>query len=125
MLMYIHIHNKYYFVISGSAPITGRMAIVTVNSLHCGVTYNITAGGMHNNGTPVGPGSSYKNITTGACPLEASEATYMHGNIYIHMHNCAYIEYSIVFLIVRFDKKSWLPKTKPVDNLQQSLFQKI
>ena len=60
MLMYIHIHNKYYFVISGSAPITGRMAIVTVNSLHCGVTYNITAGGMHNNGTLVGPGSSYK-----------------------------------------------------------------
>ena len=78
------------------------MAIVTVNSLHCGVTYNITAGGMHNNGTLVGPGSTYKNITTGICPLEASEVTYMHGNMYIHMHNCAYIEYSIVFLIVWF-----------------------
>ena len=70
--MYIY---KYYFVISGSAPITGRMAIVTVNSLHCGVTYNIIAGGMHNNGTLVGPGSSYGNITTGACPLKASEIT--------------------------------------------------
>ena len=50
------------------------MAIVTVNSLHCGVTYSITAGGMHNNGTLVGPGSSYGNITTGVCTLAASEA---------------------------------------------------
>ena len=49
------------------------MAIVTVNSLHCGVTYNITAGGMDNNGTLVGPGSPYVNITTGVCPLAASE----------------------------------------------------
>ena len=63
-----------HVVISGSAPITGRMAIVTVNSLHCGVTYSITAGGMHNNGTLVGPGSSYGNITTGVCTLAASEA---------------------------------------------------
>ena len=54
------------------------MAIVTVNLLHCGVTYNIIAGGMHNNGTLVGPGSSYGNITTGACPLEASEITQLH-----------------------------------------------
>ena len=51
------------------------MAIVTVNSLHCGVTYNITAGGMDNNGTLVGPGLSYRPITTGACPLVASEVS--------------------------------------------------
>ena len=62
-------------IISGRAPITGRMAIVTVNSLHCGVTYNITAGGMDNNGTLVGPGLSYGPITTGACPLVASEVS--------------------------------------------------
>ena len=51
------------------------MATVTVNSLHCGVTYNITAGGMDNNGTLVGPGLSYGPITTGACPLAASEVS--------------------------------------------------
>ena len=54
--------------ISGRAPVIDGMAIVTVNSLHCGVTYNITAQGMYNNGTTVGPGSSYRNITTGSCP---------------------------------------------------------
>ena len=51
------------------------MAIVTVNSLRCGVTYNITAGGMDNNRTLVGPGLSYGPITTGACPLVASEVS--------------------------------------------------
>ena len=56
------------------------MAIVTVNLLHCGVTYNITAGGMDNNGTLVGPGSSYGPITTGVCPSEVSQ---LHS--YIHM----------------------------------------
>ena len=54
-------------VIPGRAPIINGMAIVTVNSLHCGVTYNITAQGMYNNGTMVGPESSYGAITTGVC----------------------------------------------------------
>ena len=73
MFEYVNLRNVAYVVIPGSAPIIGEMAIVTVNSLHCGVTYNITAGGMDNNGTLLGPGSSYGNITTGACPLAASE----------------------------------------------------
>ena len=46
---------------------------MTVNSLHCGVAYNITAGGMRDDGTLVGPGSSYGNITTGICPLATRE----------------------------------------------------
>ena len=54
--------------ITGRAPIINGMAIITVNSLHCGVIYNITAQGIHNNGTLVGPGSSYGAITTGVCP---------------------------------------------------------
>ena len=69
-------------VIPGRAPIINGMAIVTVNSLHCGVTYNITAQGMYNNGTLVGPGSSYRNITTGLCPSKT------HGYIII-MHSTA------------------------------------
>ena len=68
-------------IISGRAPITGRMAIVTVNSLHCGVTYNITAGGMDDNGTLVGPRLSYGSITTGVCPLAASEVSQLHSYI--------------------------------------------
>ena len=62
-------------VISGRAPIIGRIAIVTVNSLHCGVTYNITAMGIHNNGNLVGPGSPYTNITTSDCLLIRSEVS--------------------------------------------------
>ena len=58
------------------------MAIVTVNSLHCGVTYNITAGGMDNNGTLLGPGSSYGPINTGVCPSEVSQ---LHIVIYIYI----------------------------------------
>ena len=64
-------------VISGRAPIINGIAIVTVISLHCGVTYNITAQGMYNNGTLVGPGSSYGAITTGVCPLTASKGAYV------------------------------------------------
>ena len=89
--MYVHIHNKYHSDILGSAPISNGMAIVTVNSLHCGVTYNITVGGMYNNGTLVGPGSSY-DVTTGICPLATSEFTYIHKYIQECMQNCAYIK---------------------------------
>ena len=88
--MYVHIHNKYHSGILGSAPISNGMAIVTVNSLYCGVTYNITVGGMYNNGTLVGPGSSY-DVTTGICPLATSEFTYIHTYIQECMQNCAYI----------------------------------
>ena len=68
-------------VILGGAPIIGAMAIVTVNSLLCGVTYNITAGGMDNNGTLVGPGSSYGPIITGVCPFAASEVSQLYSYI--------------------------------------------
>ena len=85
--MYVHNHNKYHSVILGSAPINNGMAVVTVNSLHCGVTYNITVGGMYNNGTLVGPGSSY-DVTTGICRLATSEFTYMHTYIQECVQNC-------------------------------------
>ena len=65
-----------YTNISGRAPIINGMAIVTVNSLHCGVTYNITAQGMYNNGTVVGPESSHRNITTGLCPCKTHTCNY-------------------------------------------------
>ena len=54
------------------------MAIVTVHSLHCGVTYNITAEGIYNNGTLVGPASSYGTVTTGSCPVTTSEVICMN-----------------------------------------------
>ena len=62
------------------------MAIVTVNSLHCGVTYNITAGGIHNNGTLVGPGSPYINITTSVCPLSTSEVSWLYAYKTVHTY---------------------------------------
>ena len=58
--------------ISGTALITNRMATVTINDLQCGVTYNITAEGMLN-GVLEGPGSPHGSITTGPCPVIASE----------------------------------------------------
>ena len=67
-----HVPVHYHVVTSGSAPIINGMAIVTVNSLHCGLTYNITAEGIYNNGTLVGPRSSYGAITTGSCPMIAT-----------------------------------------------------
>ena len=72
-------------VIPGRAPIINGMAIVTVNSLHCGVTYNITAQGMYNNGNLVGPGSSYGPITTGVCRLTTSKDARRN-----HMYVCLY-----------------------------------
>ena len=62
------------------------MAIVTINSLHCGNTYNIVAWGMDNNGTLVGPGSSYVNITTGVCPLATSKVLYIQLLTTVHMY---------------------------------------
>ena len=56
---------------SGTAPITNRMATVTISGLQCGVTYNITAEGMLN-GTLVGPGSPHEVVAAGPCPLIAS-----------------------------------------------------
>ena len=58
--------------ISGTALITSRMATVTISDLQCGVTYNITAEGMLN-GALVGPGSPHGSISTGPCPVIASE----------------------------------------------------
>ena len=66
--------------ISGSAPIIDGMAVVTVNSLHCEMTYNITAEGRDYNGTLMGPGSSYNNITTGLCP-----GRYMYKGMYVRI----------------------------------------
>ena len=62
--------------ISGNAPITNRMATVTINGLQCGVTYNITAEGTLG-GELVGPGSPHGSITTGSCPVIASECIHV------------------------------------------------
>ena len=62
----------YQIVILGNASVTKGMAIVTINDLQCGVTYNITAEGMLNE-TLVGPGSSHGSVTSGPCPLPSSE----------------------------------------------------
>ena len=77
------------------------MAIVTVNSLHCGVTYNITAQGMYNDGTMVGPISSYDAITTGVCPLTASKQTY-----YTPVHT--YIHICILYVLFTSCNKSYI-----------------
>ena len=42
--------------------------MVTISGLQCGVTYAIIAEGALNT-TPVGPGSSHGNTTTGPCPI--------------------------------------------------------
>ena len=52
------------------------MATVTISGLQCGVTYNIIAEGVLY-GTLVGPGSSHGSITTGPCPVIASECAYI------------------------------------------------
>ena len=70
----IQLHNVIYIL--GTALITNRMATVTINGLQCGVTYNITTEGMLN-GVLVGPGSSHGSITTGPCPVIASESIHM------------------------------------------------
>ena len=58
--------------ISGNALITNGTATVTVNGLECGVTYTITAGGVLNNGSQVGPTSPYGIVTTGPCPISTT-----------------------------------------------------
>ena len=70
----MQLHNV--VCISGSAPITNRMATVTINGLQCGVTYNITAEGTLN-GVLEGPGSSHGSISAGPCPVIASECAYI------------------------------------------------
>ena len=52
------------------------MATVTINGLQCGVTYIITAEGALG-GALVGPGSLHGSISTGPCPLIASECIHM------------------------------------------------
>ena len=75
--------NAYCNDVLGKAPIVNGMAIVTVNSLQCGLTYNITAQGMHN-GSLVGPGSSHGAITTGSCPSKGTYVrTYVHAQEYL------------------------------------------
>ena len=65
---YLHHASTCYL---DNASITEGMAIVAITDLQCRVTYNITAEGMLNE-RPVGPGSSYGNITSGPCPMPSS-----------------------------------------------------
>ena len=51
---------------TGIGPTNNTVAIVTLNGLQCGVTYNIIAGGTLN-GELVGPRSPHGTITAGPC----------------------------------------------------------
>ena len=61
------------------------MAAVLISDLRCGVTYALIAEGMSNR-TFVGPASSHGNITTGPCPVIASE----------YVHSCISYSYRIM-----------------------------
>ena len=54
-------------LLSGAAPISNRVATVTINGLMCQVTYTITAGGTLG-GQLQGPVSSHETVTTRSCP---------------------------------------------------------
>ena len=49
------------------------MVAVIVRALQCGVQYTITAGGMFDNGTLVGPAMSHDSTVTSPCPPATGE----------------------------------------------------
>ena len=51
--------------------------MMTIFGLECGTTYTITAQGINNNKSIVGPEYFYGNISTGSCLLVISEG-YVH-----------------------------------------------
>ena len=59
------------------------IVLVSVNGLDCEATYIVTAQGISNNGTVVGPKYSTGNITTGLCALVTSEAK-CYACVHIH-----------------------------------------
>ena len=65
--------------------------MITISGLDCGAIYTITAQGIYNNETMVGPEYFYGNVTTGSCLLVISEGKLMHVEILVrYMYN--YIE---------------------------------
>ena len=58
----------------GNASINNdAMVTVVVTALQCGVQYTITAGGMFDNGTLVGPAMSHESTITSPCPPATGE----------------------------------------------------
>ena len=58
----------------GNASINNdTMVAVIVRALRCGVQYTITAGGMFDNGTLVGPVMSHDSTVTSPCPQATGE----------------------------------------------------
>ena len=58
----------------GNASINNdTMVAVIVRALQCGVQYTITAGGMFDNGTLVGPAMSHDSTVTSPCPPATGE----------------------------------------------------
>ena len=49
------------------------MVAVIVRALRCGVQYTITAGGMFDNGTLVGPVMPHDSTVTSPCPSATGE----------------------------------------------------
>ena len=67
----------------GNASINNNtMVAVIVRALQCGVQYTITAGGMFDNGTLVGPAMSHKSTITSPCPPATGERLF-------HMYICS------------------------------------
>ena len=72
-----------YYIYVGNASINNdTMAAVIVRALQCGVQYTITAGGMFDNGTLVGPTMSHDSTVTSPCPPTA-------GEIVLHVYICS------------------------------------
>ena len=91
VMMHSHVHTypcvEYIsytlLLLSGTAPITNRVAMVKVNELECGVRYTIVAGGTLN-GDLVGPRSSYGAIAIPACLGEQSDEGEGKIRIYVY-----------------------------------------
>lgn len=56
------------FILGNASINNDTMVTVTVMALQCGVQYTIIAGGIYNNGTVVGPATSYENTVINYCP---------------------------------------------------------
>ena len=64
-----------HFITLGNASIDSeRMVTVIVRALKCGVNYTITAGGMFDNGTLVGPAISHESTVTSPCPATGEKS---------------------------------------------------
>ena len=85
MKSYLSCKTNYTVYILGIASInSGSVATMTISGLECGTIYTITAQGISNNETIVGPEYIFGNVTTGSCLLVISEDYINFIRIYIY-----------------------------------------